>query len=54
MIVRRGAEGSITVGAQLGTFPDEARDRAFTDAVTKELRRLGSIKRPQPDVPPAS
>jgi hypothetical protein len=52
--VRRGAEGSITVGAQLGTFPDEARDRAFTDAVTKELRRLGSIKRPQPDVPPAS
>ena len=52
--VRRGAEGSITVGAQLGTFPDEARDRAFTDAVTRELRRLGSIKRPQPDVPPAS
>ena len=50
--VRRGSDGGIRIGAQLGTFPDESRDRGFADAVSEELRRLGSIRRPQPAEPP--
>ncbi len=49
---RRGADGVIGISAQLGTFPDESRDRGFADAVSVELRRLGAIKRPQPADPP--
>lgn len=44
----RDASGAISFRAQLGTFPDERRDRAFERDAGTELRRLGAISRPQP------
>lgn len=44
----RDASGAISFRAQLGTLPDDRRDRGFEQDAAKELRRLGAIPRPQP------
>lgn len=41
------AGGSVRFEVQLGTFPDAARDVAFAHALEAELRRLGTVPRPQ-------
>lgn len=43
----RSPDGPVRFEVRLGTFPDAVRDEAFARVLEAELRRLGSIPRPQ-------
>lgn len=47
VVATRGPGAGVAFAVRAGTFADPARDDALTQALDRELRRLGAIRRPQ-------